>query len=494
MSDNKTMTEKGAITNQSTLDKVVDWFYHGAALRREKNKDRIIALFDDAFKQDKTKALRILFYIRDIRGGQGERRIFRICLNHLAKIESTWLKDNLALIAEYGRYDDYLCLLDTEIKSAVIDFVKAQLDKDIAAIDSNTPISLLAKWMPSVTTKNKEKRRYLNALLNSGKFGTVKNYRQTLSKLRDKLNIVEKNLCNKAFAEIEYSKVSSNAMSKYSKTRISSGLAGTFWRNDLDRFKMYLDAVKNGKTIDGKEVKINAKTLYPYDVITKYMSGYSISHQEDPAAEAQWNALPDYVPEINGVVIYDTSGSMYGLPMAVSLSLAIYIAERNKSEVWRNYVIPFSSNATWKKVKGNNLVEKIESIYTGDCSNTNLQAAFDLILGKAIYAQVPKEDMPKQLIIISDMEFDSVSSNNQTNYEAIKSKYKKAGYDLPQLIWWNVESRSNQTPITVNDKNCLLLSGCSPAVMQVALGGSYDFMEAIDKIINQERYSCINYN
>ena len=153
MSDNKTMTEKGAITNQSTLDKVVDWFYHGAALRREKNKDRIIALFDDAFKQDKTKALRILFYIRDIRGGQGERRIFRICLNHLAKIESAWLKDNLALIAEYGRYDDYLCLLDTEIKSAVIDFVKAQLDKDIAAIDSNTPISLLAKWMPSVTTK-----------------------------------------------------------------------------------------------------------------------------------------------------------------------------------------------------------------------------------------------------------------------------------------------------------------------------------------------------
>lgn len=183
---------------------------------------------------------------------------------------------------------------------------------------------------------------------------------------------------------------------------------------------------------------------------------------------------------------------MNGLPMAVAMSLAVYIAERNKSEIWKNYVIPFSSSAKFMEVSGETLLEKLISIYTGDCSNTNLQAVFDLILNRAKAANVLAEDMPKQLLIISDMEFDSTSFG-YTNYEKIKHKYKESGYALPKLVWWNVDSRNTQTPVTIDDKNNLLLSGSSPSCLKVALSGEFDIVETINKIIEQERYSCINY-
>lgn len=492
---NKTHTENGALTNKSTLSAIVDWFYHGAALRNEKDKKRIIYLFANAFNEDKTLALRILFYIRDIRGGQGERSTFRICLDYLANIESEWVKNNLTLIPEYGRWDDCFCLLNTKVRDFVIDFIGKQLEMDIKNYLNKdyTKISLLAKWLPSECTNNKQKKEYFNILINSGKFGSPKAYRKAITLLRNQLNIVERDMCKKEYNNIDYSLVSSNAMSKYSKNRIRNGKAGAFWRNDTDRFKQYLSDVKEGKTINGKVVKINSATLYPYNIVKKYMNGYSIGGNIDLAAEEQWKALPDYVPEINGIVVNDTSGSMYGLPMEVSLSLAVYIAERNKSEIWRNYVIPFSSQAQWKQVRGETLLEKIKSVHTGDCSDTNLQAVFNLILDRAIANKVPDEDMPKQIIIISDMEFNA-TSNNFTNYEVIKQKYESAGYSLPKMIWWNVNSKNTQTPVTVNNKGNLLLSGCSPAVMKVALGGDYDIMEAILKVTDQERYKNIIYS
>ena len=214
--------------------------------------------------------------------------------------------------------------------------------------------------------------------------------------------------------------------------------------------------------------------------------------KEDPTLEEAWKNLPDYVPEINGLCVCDTSGSMTGLPMQVAMSLTLYIAERNKSELWRNFCIPFSSKAEFIEIKGNSVLERLKSIFTGDCSNTNLQAVFDLILDRAKSAGIKNEDMPKVLLIMSDMEFDATKFSC-TNYERIKQKYAEKGYTLPKLVWWNIESRNDQVPITVSDEGNLLLSGCSPAIMKIAFSGEYNIREIVDKIINSPRYEGIDY-
>lgn len=487
--NNITKTENEALTNKSTLDLCLDWFFHGAALRGQ-SEDRIIDLFSKAFQQDKTKALRTLFYIRDCRGGQGEREVFRKCLSWLGNYEEypirEWLVKNLDLIATYGRYDDYLCLLNTEVADKVSNYLIMQLLNDKENIDKgNMSISQCAKWMPSLTS-SKNQRQLAKRFIKLVKQNYIidfdeEKYRKILSQLRKAIKIIEHNLTEKDYKDIDYSKLPSYASLKYRKA---------FERNDSSKYQNYLQSVLDGKA------KINAKTLYPYDLVRNYKQNYI--NQIDETIEAQWKALPDYVPEINGIVVNDTSGSMTGLPMDVSVSLAIYIAERNKSEIWRNYIIPFSSHAEWKEVKGNTLLEKIKSVYTGDCSNTNLQSVFDLILGRAKSNNISQEDMPKVLLVITDMEFDNPSGWNsfdwsKTNFEVIKAKYQEAGYKMPNLVWWNVNSRNTQTPVTKDNKGNILLSGCSASMLPMALSGEFDPIEAMNRIINQERYSSIIY-
>ena len=506
--NNTTYTENGAITNKFTLDANLDWFFHGAAMRKA-DAERIIDLFSKAFHEDPEKALKTLFYIRDCRGGQGERRVFRKCIGAMANTEETqkWLKDNLSLIEEYGRFDDYLCLLDTQLEVPVAQYLLNRLldDKNNADIGS-VFISQCAKWMPSLTSSAESKRitKHLIKLVRQNLITdfTEEKYRKLISYLRKQIKIVEHNLTNKDYESIDYSKLPSYASLKYRKA---------FKRNDQVRYLLYLADVANGKA------KINSSTLYPYDLVKKYNNNwFSIDTKTvDQTVEEQWKALPDYVPEINGIVVNDTSGSMTGLPMDVSMSLAVYIAERNKSEVWKNYIIPFSSRAEWKEVKGDTLLEKLKSVYTGDCSNTNLQAVFDLILSRAVEKHIPKEDMPKVLLIISDMEFDNTDYSlmglrldidsdvntdfaplrpKRTNFEAITKKYQEAGYERPNLVWWNVDSRNTQTPITKDDDDNILISGCSPAILSVALSGNFNPIDAMNRIIEQPRYDQVTWN
>lgn len=491
--NNTTETENGALTNKSTFNGCLDWFFHGAALRHQ-DENRIIDLFSKAFEEDPQTALRTLFYIRDCRGGQGEREIFRKCLVWLANNQTVWLIGNLDLISIYGRYDDYLCLLDTEINQVVATYLISIMLKDIHHVEFNESFSLCAKWMPSLTsskTVRKQAKTLINLANKSGSFQNPINeatYRKMVSKLRKAIKIVEHNLTNRDYDSIDYSKVPSYASLKY---------RSAFKRNDYEHYNKYLEDVKSGK------VKINTGTLYPYDLVSKYPVHCGLWDQKiplDQTVEEQWKALPDYVPEINGLVVYDTSGSMSGLPMDVSMSLALYISERNKSEIWRNYCIPFSSKAEWKEVKGDTLLDKLHSIYTGDCSNTNLQSVFDLILGRAVAFKVKPEDMPKVLLIITDMEFDYVdnifgrtSTFSTTNFKVIEEKYKEAGYERPNLVWWNVQSRNTQTPVTKDDNGNILISGCSPSVLKVALSGEFDPIEAMNRVVNQERYEQIKF-
>lgn len=489
-----TYTENGAKAYSSSGNAIVDLFYFGGNARNS-TATKIVDLFKKALKENKTLALRTLFYLRDVRGGQGERRFFRLCLSQLAKSNKRWLKNNLALIAEYGRYDDYLCLLFSDIKDDVLKFLYNQLQQDLKAYSKNNlqEISLLAKWLPSEhSIKYKEEVKIIH---NSGLFGTNKEYRQNLVKLRKALDILETHLVNKDYTNINYSNIPSKAINKYGKIVIRNGKEGAFLRNDKVNYEAFLQAVENKKEYKGKIAKINADAIYPYDVIDSYFYKYGSLNEdavENKTVDLQWKALPDYVPEINGLVVYDTSGSMDGLPLKIAMSLALYISERNKSNVWKNFVIPFSSNAEFKEVKGNTILEKLNSIFTGDCSNTNLTSVFELILSRAIAFRISKDDMPKQLLIISDMQFDKFSYNF-TALEQIKDLYAKSGYIIPQLIWWNASENTSNVPVKIDDDGNLMLSGASPSMLKAALSGKNSLLETILSIICSERYIQIEY-
>jgi hypothetical protein len=261
-------------------------------------------------------------------------------------------------------------------------------------------------------------------------------------------------------------------------------LRKAFSKRQAERYVAYLESVKKG------DKKINASTLYPYEIVAKVMAGYG-----DDTLEAQWNALPDYVEgdDSNAMVIADVSGSMSGVPITVSISLALYIAERNKG-AFHNFFMVFSGTSELIQVKGKSLKDKINHIQRSDTTwgqNTNLQAAFDSILRAAVKNNVPENDMPKKLFIISDMQFDS-SGANRTNFDAMKDKYARAGYVLPQVIFWNVHSTNKEAPVTLDQRGVYLVSGCSPSIFKAAINSrAINPMEMLLDVINSDRYAAI---
>ena len=243
---------------------------------------------------------------------------------------------------------------------------------------------------------------------------------------------------------------------------------------------------------------MNAGTLYPYEIINKLNmnSWYNsrVSNEEINILDAAWKSLPDYVGNINGLVVADTSGSMLGRPMDVSISLAMYVAERNKNEAFKDYFISFSSVPTFHHIEGNNIYERARSVALGDVASTNIQAVFDLILTRAKMYNVPQHEMPEVLYIVSDMEFDMATYNNSvSNFELIRAKYAQSGYKMPKLVFWNVNSRNSHTPVTINDRGVYLISGCSPVILKYAMNLSGSITDLIDSVIDNERYSMISY-
>jgi len=468
---NVTETENGALSNASTLSAALDFFGQGGAVRTL-TEAQIISLFKKAFYENRAVALKTLFYFRDVRGGQGERRTFRILLKWLANEESDLVRKNLANVAFYGRFDDLLCLLDTELNGDVCHLIKNQLEKDI---DSERP-SLLAKWLPSENASSTATRVSARRLINI--FGTTpRAYRKLLSELRSRIDVVERKMCAQEWEYINFENVPSKAATNY---------RDAFKKHEAQRYAEYLSAVESGNA------DIKAKTLYPYEIIRQVeLKGYA----EDKTLDLQWKALPDYLAgnPHNGIVVADVSGSMYGLPMQISISLAIYFAERNRGE-FRNRFITFSMTPELQTVKGKNISEKAENLSRAEWNgNTNLQVVFDLILNTAVRHEVPQKDMPNAIYVVSDMEFDTACSNNSnTNLEVIQTKYQLAGYKMPRLIFWNVNARNAQFPIVMKDKNVQLVSGASPAILKTLLEGknlsAYDLMMSV---VNSPRYSKI---
>jgi len=479
-----TQTANGAITFNSTTSKVLDLFSRGGALRT-RSESEVTSLFSAAYNEDKLLALKCLFYLRDIRGGQGERKVFRTCLKWLVENDAETFVANFDNVALFGRYDDVLHLLDTPAEKAVSILLHEQLVNDTHTPVSDS-ISLLAKWMPSSNTSSINTRRLAKKLMKN--FGwNPKKYRKTLSALRARINIVEANMCANNWEDIEFSSVPSRASMIYRKA---------FRKHDTKRYEEWQTKVASGTA------KINAATLFPYDLVReseKFDSDPSNRTPEEKSSiktlDLQWKNLPDYLKKNphNGLVVADVSGSMNGLPMQVSISMAMYFAERNVGS-FKDYFITFSGQPTLQKVVGKTIVDKVQNLSRADWEqNTNLQAVFELILNAATKDSVPASEMPSMIYIVSDMEFDTAcEDNSSTNFQAIEKKYKTAGYERPNICFWNVSSTSDQSPVTKDQRGTTLVSGCSPSTFQHVMEGStmtpYEFMLGV---LNVERYETV---
>ena len=474
---NMTLTENGAATNRSTGKECLDLFATIGALRRESEQE-IAARFLRAYAEDPDLAMKIAFFARDVRGGLGERKVFRAILRWLALNEKASLVRNLPYIAEYGRWDDLLVLLDTPCRTEALARLKKQFDADMAALTDGGDVSLLGKWLPSVNASNTDTVR--NAKIVARAFGlTDAEYRRALSALRARIRILENNLREKDYT-FDYAKQPSKAMFKYRRA---------FLRNDGERYGAFMERVKRG------EASLHTDTLVPYEIVAPFFSR-SVSNEERAAIDATWNAQEDFTTGENALVVIDGSGSMYAardpMPAAVALSLGVYFAERNTG-AFRNHFITFSENPQLVEIQGGDILDRIRYCHDfNEVANTNIQKVFELILSAAVKNRVPRKELPSTVYIISDMEFDYCTSDaSLTNFEYAKRLFARHGYPLPRLVFWNVASRNRQQPVTVNDRGVALVSGCSPRIFSMVMDGKLDPWSYMLSIVDTERYAPI---
>lgn len=495
---NESVSENGMTGYRTTGKELLDLNFSISSLRKASDKE-IIEKFIKAFYENKELALKFLFFARDIRGGMGERRFFRVVLKELAHIEPEVTKYLIPLVAEYGRFDDLFVLINYKVKGLfVMDYLHNQIRTDYKNYKNNKPISLLAKWMPSINAsskKTKDLARFMIKYFNT----TECKYRKTLSTLRKYLKVVEVKMCANKWEDINYSEVTSKANLIYNDA---------FLKHDEERRRDYLSKVEKG------EVKINASTLFPHEIVNKYYGGmcYSIKKQfaKDSNLEALWKALPKREIQ-NTLVVADGSGSMCSTigntkvtALAVANALAIYFAENNTGE-FKNKYITFSERPKFVDFKNcNSLADKARlALNYSEIANTNIEAVFDLILTTAKKFNVAQEDMPKNILIISDMEFDGCAHFNSGYdyanqyktkfFKIVEQRYKEAGYLLPKLAFWNVNSRTGTIPIKENELGVALVSGFSTAIADMIMSNKTDpYQILVDKLMT-ERYAPISY-
>lgn len=473
---NKTFTENGAVTLRSTKSDCLDLFATVGALRRESD-DEITVRFMRAFTEDRDTAMKLLFFARDIRGGLGERKVFRVILRWLAHNSAETVRKNLYYIAEYGRFDDLLVLFDTPVEKDMIGLIREQLYHDLEAMENCGEVSLLGKWLPSVNTSNSDAVKTAKKI---ARFLGMddRTYRKTLTALRAYIRIIENNLREKDYT-FDYEKQPSKALFKY---------RSAFARNDAERYSEFLNRVSSG------EAKLNTATLMPYEIITPFFNKV-VSDEERRSINATWNSQNNFAGDENALVVVDGSGSMYGgadpKPITVAMSLGIYFAERNTG-AFANHFITFSENPQLVEIKGDDILDKVRYCYSfNEVANTNVQKVFELVLDAAKKNGVSADEMPKRLYFISDMEFDWCTEDaSLTNFEYAKKLFEEAGYNLPEVVFWNVASRRRHQPVTKNEQGVTLVSGCTPGLFaQITEGMTpYEFMIGI---LGSERYEKI---
>lgn len=487
LSNTKQLTENGAVGYMTTGKELLDLNFKTSSLRN-KSEDEIFKLFLKAFHEDKLLAIKWLFFMRDAREGMGERRSFRIILNGLGHQHPTIAKELISLVPEYGRWDDLYSLMDGDLTEHVVDFIYQQLQEDCGNYLNKKPISLLAKWLPKESTK-KYKKVY-NILLK--KFGmTPKKYRRIVSDLRKYLDVVEVKMSANEWNKVNYNSVPSKANLLYKDA---------FLKHDEERRNEYLENLKNGN----ENTKINAKVLMPHEIVHNYMDKYEWGDIDDydESLEQLWKALPNYVNS-EGFSMFVRDGS-YSMTtkigntnitcLDISTALAIYFSEHCKGE-YKDSFITFASKPKVIDLSNcSSLREKIKKCHAeDDCSNTDIYKVFKLILDTAVNNKYTQEQLPKNIVVVSDMEFDNVTttSDYQTLFETIQAEYLLHGYDLPRLVFWNVCSRTGAIPLKTNKNGVCLVSGFNPTIMDMVLSGELDPYKCLVNKLNSSRYDAV---
>ena len=482
-------TENGGAGYATTGKALLDLNFAVSSFRN-RSEQEIASAFAEAYRESPTYAITWLFFMRDIRGGMGERRLFRTCMRFLAKWHKKEAVAVLDLLPEYGRWDDLVCMLNIPgVKREAFNIIRKQLLTDIQECNKrNGQVSLLGKWLPSEHCRKRVDRAIAGELMAMLGWSPRK-YRKELSALRRKIDVVERKMSANEWQEIKYPNVPSRANLIYSNA---------FLRHDEERRRAYLDQLSRGET------KINASTLYKHDIIHKYMGGkfwYNLNIKMDAAIEAMWKALPDFVQDNDTtLVVADGSGSMciqvgstQTTAWEVAHALALYFAER-ASCPYKDMYITFSSRPQFVNLKNtSSLAERIIcAAEHNEVANTNIEAVFELILNTAVKNHASQEDMPKNILIISDMEFDECAVDvDMRVFDSLKTKYQANGYDLPRLVFWNVCSRTNTIPLTQNKNGVVLVSGFSPAVLKMVYTGKLDPWECLVDTLKLPRYAPV---
>ena len=458
--ENVTLTENGMVTNPTTLNKCVDLFFSIGAMRG-KSKDKVISLFNEAYNENPLVASKLLFWSRDVRSGAGERQIFRDILTHLTTTSPQTVRKNIGLIPEFGRWDDVLVLVGTELEDDMFILIKDSLTNGDA---------LCAKWMP-------RKGDVANRLRKLFRF-TPKEYRKMLVNLT---NVVESKMCAKDWESIDYSKLPSLASSRYQKS---------FVKNDTERYDEYKKAL-----IDGT-AKVNAGAVYPYDIIKSINQG-----GDTIVSEKQWESLPNWMEDSNERIlpVVDVSGSMCCPAggndnlscMDVAISLGMYISERNEGN-FKDAFVTFSNNPQLQYLTGG-LKERLNKLRRSDWGmSTDLEAVFNLILNQAKTYNIPQDKMPTKIMILSDMQFNQATRSDLGSQSMIESMYEVAGYKKPDIIYWNLNASGANFPVEFDKDGTALVSGFSPSILKPLLNGKNMTPESIMmETVNDERYSLI---
>lgn len=486
---NVTLTENGAVAYKSTGDDLVDLFGSIGSLRGA-DYARITRKFAAAYAEDPLLATKMAFYARNVRGGLGERNTFRIILKYMAQVHPQTVLNNLSNIPHFGRWDDLYVLVGTDLEDAVWAMIKAQFILDAKNMSAGKPISIMAKWLKSTNTSSSKSVRLGRKTAHALGL-TERNYRKALSAMRKYIDVVEQKMSANDWDNIDYEGVPARAMAIY---------RDAFKRHGMNTFKDYIEKVEKG------EATIKAATLYPYDIFEKmgftgggWGGNFKFNHY-DQVLEAQWKALPNYVGDgANFLVMADTSGSMMGRPMCTSVGLATYFAERNHG-AFKDMFMTFSSRPSFVTLKGNTLYDKVKNV-PSIVDNTNLEAAFDLVLKTAIQGNVSAEDMPKAIIVISDGEIDSyMGQGYYSGYmnrawgflDAMRAKFRQHGYQMPNVVMWNVASRNDTYLATTDFLGVQFASGQSPSVFKSLIANmgkrAYD---AMVETLSDPMYDCV---
>jgi len=498
-------TWNNAVTNESTLNFNLDMFAYSSRDPKqdyEKNKNR----FKNALIENDEIALANLLYTLDIRNGKGERALFKSYFSALIEMNKDCAIQILPYIPELGRWDYVFEGIGTEIEENVYELIKAYFMMDIKNYNENKPVSLLAKWLPSIKTHNK--KNYFAVKLAKKLNLTEKEYRKILSKLRDSLNIVEKHITNKEYEKIEYISVPSKAMVKYKNL---------FFTKDEVRFKEFIEELKDSKKAKYDNLFMNDFAKMYLDNLMKIGINYFYERtikeacrllfnnfflkdleensqillqnfkNEKNLINTMWKKQSKIEFDKNVLVIADTSGSMEGTPFETAISLAIYISQNNKSEEWRNKFIIFSSDCIEysydKDAEFTDIIDNIPLI----AENTNIDKVFKKILNDSIEKNLPQLD---EVIIISDMEFDMVQDKkDMSNFKHWKSEFAKYNYELPKIIFWNVARNVESFPVTKLDYGTCLVSGYSKNILKSIIDiENFDPIDIMLKTLEKKNY------